>query len=111
MKKILSILLILLISSFMIACNDNPYVGKYESSDNVILELNKNNKCTMINTLYKEAVYTNGKYTLKDNNINITFDKKQTNYFGVSSLSGKFEGNRIKLKNTKGKKYYIYSKK
>lgn len=110
MKKILYVLIILIFSSFMAACNDNPYVGKYKSADNTILELNKNNNCTIINTLYKEAFYTNGKYTLKDNNINITFDKKQTNYFGVSSLSGKFEGNRIKLNNTKGNKYYIYSK-
>ena len=66
MKKILYVLIILIFSSSMAACNDNPYVGKYESTDNAIIKLNKNNNCTIINTLYKEAFYTNGKYILKD---------------------------------------------
>lgn len=110
MKKIYFILIILIFSYFMVACNDNPYVGKYKSADNTILEMNKNNKCTIINTVYKDTFYTNGKYVIKDNKVNITFNKKQTYYFGVSSLSGKFEGSRIKLYNVNAQKYDIYSK-
>jgi hypothetical protein len=112
MKRVIFIFLILIISSICLtACSENPYIGKYESSNNTILELSANNDCTIINNVYKEAFYTNGKYVIKDNKINITFENNEQNYYGVSSLNGEFEGSKIKISNSLDNKDYIYSKK
>lgn len=111
MKNISLIFIILIISSIiMTACDDNPYTGKYRCPDNTILMLSSNKNCTIIYNSYKEAFYTKGKYVIEDNNINITFDDKKPNYYGVSSLKGKFEGSRIKIYNSSQSKYSTYSK-
>ena len=110
MKKIFYILLIMTISICMAACGEDPYTGKYQSSDNTILILNANNNCTIINNVYKEAFYIKGKYVIENNNINITFDSKQGNYYGLSKLKGKFEGSRIQIYDSLGSKYCIFSK-
>jgi len=95
----------------MTACSKNSYTGQYEALNNTILELGLNNNCTIINNVYKEAFYTNGKYVIKDNKINITFENNELNYYGVSSLNGKFEGSEIKIYNSLDNKEYSYSKK
>lgn len=110
MKKIFFIMLILTITISMTACNNNPYIGQYISSDNTILKLDSNDSCTIIRNLYKEAFYSKGKYVIKDNNIVITFDKNDSNYYGISSLKGKFEGSRIELYNSSDNEHYIYDK-
>src|SRR5471030_438486 len=103
MKKVIYIFLFLTISSIcMTACSKNSYTGQYEALNNTILELGLNNNCTIINNVYKEAFYTNGKYVIKDNKLN---------YYGVSSLNGKFEGSEIKIYNSLDNKEYSYSKK
>ena len=112
MKKIVYIFLILMFGSICLtSCSKNPYIGKYESTNNTILELNSNNDCTIINNVYKEAFYTTGKYVIEDNKINITFNKDEPNYCGVSSLNGEVEGSEIKISNCLDNKDYIYSKK
>jgi hypothetical protein len=110
MKKLYFIILIFTISIYMAACDQNPYVGQYKSPDNTVLILSSNNDCTIIYNLYKEAFYTEGKYTINDNNINITLASNETNYYGISSLKGKFEGNSIKIYNSSVKQYNTYSK-
>lgn len=112
MKKMIYIFVILIISSICLtACSKNSYIGKYDSTNNTILELNSNNDCTIINNAYKEAFYTNGKYVIEDNKINITFDKDEPNYYGASSLNGEVKGSEIKISNCLDNKDYIYSKK
>ena len=111
MKKAIYIFLILAISSICItARSENPYTGKYENTNNTILELDSNNNCTIINTMYKEAFYTYGKYSIEDNKINITIRDDEANYYGVSSLNGKFEGSNIKIFDSLNNKEYTYSK-
>lgn len=111
MKKILILLLALLISSICLtACEENPYIGKYQSSNNTILILSSNNNCTIINNLYKASFYTKGKYVIENNNINITFDNNGSNYYGVSSLKGNFEGSKIQFCNSPESLYSIFSK-
>lgn len=111
MKKLIYILLFISISSFgFTACSEDPYIGKYQASNSSILVLGGNNSCTIINNSYKEAFYTEGKYVIKDNDINITFNTKETNYYGVPVLKGKFIGNSIKLNDSLCSKTYIYSK-
>ena len=112
MKKVIYIFLILTISSIcIIACSENPYIGKYEASNNTVLELDLNDNCTIINTMYKEAFYTYGKYSIEDNKINITIRDDEPNYYGVLGLNGKFEGSNIKIFDSLNNKEYIYSKK
>jgi len=111
MKRLFFILLILIIGSIsMKTYNENPYIGKYQSSNNTTLMLSSNNNCTMIDNLYKGVLYTKGKYVIDNNNINITFDSNEPIYYDVSILTGNFEGSRIKIYNSSEKKYYIYSK-
>ena len=112
MKKMIFIFVFFIVSSIcMTSCSENPYTGKYESSNNTVLELSSNNNCTIINNVYKEAFYTNGKYVVKGNKINITLRNDKPNYYGVSSLNGNFEGSDIKILNCLDGKYYIYLKK
>lgn len=97
MKKIAAFLsLILVVILFVTAHSSNPYTGKYGSNDNVILKLEKNNKCEIIKDEYKDAFYFDGKYTIKDNKVKITFNKGQ-NYYGITGIEGKAEGNKITL--------------
>lgn len=98
MKKILYILLVFIMSSiFITGCNNDPYSGKYKTSDNTILELSSNGKCKIINNFYKEVFYTYGEYTIKDNEIKITFDKDKQNYLRVEGLNGKVKGSNIEF--------------
>lgn len=112
MKKILSILLVFIISSiFIVSCNNDPYIGKYKTSNNTILELSSNGKCQVINNVYKDVFYTYGKYTIKDNEIEITFEKDEENYLRVEGLKGKVKGSNIEFYNYLGQgKECIYSK-
>lgn len=112
MKKIVSILLFfIMISIFITGCNNDPYSGKYKTSDNTILELSSNGKCKVIKNLYKDVFYTYGEYTIKDNEIEITFDKDKQNYLNVESLKGKVKGSNIEFYDyiQKGKES-VYSK-
>lgn len=74
----------------------NSYMGKYISRYNTILELSQNNNCTIINTVYKDAFYSEGKYTVDNNIIIITFNKNKSDYYR-GNLQGKVEGSRIKF--------------
>jgi hypothetical protein len=86
----------------------NPYTGKYESQSNMILELDNNNKCTIVKPLYKDAFYTAGKYTVdNDNNIKITFTDNDTNYFGKPFIEGKVEGSKIEFTSDGGNSIFL----
>ena len=55
MKKAIYIFLILAISSICICIkvrSENPYTGKYENTNNTILELGSDNNCTIIKTYF-----------------------------------------------------------
>lgn len=110
MKKIIFIFAILVFVFFITSCSDTPYSGQYISSNNMILKLDSNNNCTIINSVYKEAFFTKGKYIVNNGNIDITFDDKKSNSYGISSLKGKIEGSRIVLYNSYNKEYYTFSK-
>lgn len=119
MKKILFTLLFIAAGACMIiglydtkACENNPYSGQYVSqdNDNISLKLNSNNKCTFINSLYKEVFYTDGKYVIKNNHIKITLNKNGNDYSQNSKLQGVVEGSRVKLLDTSDHKYSIFLK-
>lgn len=93
---------IFIVGIFIVGCNNAPYAGKYKTSDNTILELNSDGKCTVINNLYKDVFYTYGKYTIKDNKIEITFDENKQNYMRVKSLNGEVKGSNIEFYNYLG---------
>lgn len=111
MKKKFYLLLVFTMGMFLVACQENPYSGRYEAKDNTILKLKSDNNCTIIINLYRNAFYVDGKYTIEDNNININFNDKKANYFETSTLKGKVEGGRIKLYNSAEKEYMVYYKK
>ncbi|MDR3594915.1 hypothetical protein [Clostridium sp.] len=112
MKKMLSIFLVFIMGSiFIVGCSNDPYIGRYKSSDNTILELSSNGNCTIINNLYKDVFYTYGKYSINDNEIEITFENNEENYFRVQSLKGKVKGSSIEFYNCSvDGKEWIYSK-
>ncbi|WP_234120219.1 hypothetical protein [Clostridium hydrogenum] len=117
-KVIFSIIIVVIIAAWILhglnednGYNGNPYLGRYNCvQDNTDLVLYKNNKCTMIIKSYKEAFYTSGKYVIRDNRIEVNFDKKKINYYGASKLKGKFEGDRIKLYNIDDKENLTFMK-
>lgn len=115
MKKINFILLLMLCGFIITICVSknpykNPYTGKYLSKNDTILKLEPNTDCTIIQNLYKEAFYTNGKYVIKDNNITITFSNNEQNYYGASTLRGKVEGSKITLYDKLDDKHHIFLK-
>ncbi|MVX66604.1 hypothetical protein [Clostridium chromiireducens] len=112
MKKMLSVFLIFIMSSiFIVGCSNDPYIGRYRSSDNTILELNSNGNCTIINNFYKDVFYTYAKYSIEDNEIEIVFENNEQNYFRTKSLKGKVKGSNIEFYNYSSvKEEDIYSK-
>ena len=88
MKRVFFMFIVFTMSVFIIGCDNDPYVGKYKTSNNMILDLSLNGNCKIINNFYKEAFYTNGRHTIKDNEIEITYNNKQ-NYLRVECLKGK----------------------
>lgn len=114
MKKVVIIMLIAL-SAFCVYSiynnsNNNPYIGKYKSENNTIIYLEKNNACTMIINDYKVAFHAEGKYTVNNNNINITFDKNKSDVYGNVNLKGKFEGSRMTIYKSEESKECVYLK-
>lgn len=115
MKKIILVILMLtgiiyvVISTKTNYDSNSCYIGKYQCPENnVILVLGKDNNYTIINNLYRDAIYVKGKYVIKNNSVelmkgsyNITNDKK--NY-----LNGSFEGNKITFYDFYGKKSVFY---
>lgn len=99
-----------IISIYLKSYNTNPYTGSYKSAGNNIILLSSNNKCTIINSSYKEAFYIKCKYVVKNNNIKIMFDSDKENYYEVSSLKGEFQGSRIKIYNPIESNYCYYIK-
>ncbi|MFW2487886.1 hypothetical protein [Clostridium chromiireducens] len=112
MKKIVSILLFfIMINIFISGSTNDPYSGKYKTSDNTILELTSNGRCKVIDNFYKDVFYTYGEYTIEDNEIKITFDKDKRNYLNVESLKGKVKGSSIEFYDyTQDGKEWVYSK-
>ncbi|SMC23504.1 hypothetical protein SAMN02745134_01940 [Clostridium acidisoli DSM 12555] len=111
MKKIFFVLAtLIIISIYLKSYNTNPYAGSYKSASNNIILLSSNNKCTIINSSYKEAFYIKCKYVVKNNNIKIMFDSDKENYYEVSSLKGEFQGSRIKIYNPIESNYCYYMK-
>lgn len=115
MKRLAFVIIFILFTIYATGCSlygyNNPYKGVYVSSNSTILKLKGNNRCEMVINLYKNAFYADGKYTVKDNNISIIFDKNQVSYYGIRYLSGKFEGDRLSIYFAPQKKYYVYIKK
>nr|WP_207715107.1 hypothetical protein [Clostridium beijerinckii] len=100
-----------IMSIFISGCDNDPYAGKYKTPNNVILELSSNGNCKIINNFYKEVFYTYGRYTINDNEIEITFDKNKENYLRVEYLKGKVKGSNIEFYNYLGQgKECVYSK-
>lgn len=104
MKKIFFVILVFIITVSIIAgYNNDPYAGKYKTSDNTILELNSaDGSCKVINNFYKDVFYTYGKYTINHNKIEITFDNDKQNYLRVEGLEGEVKGSNIEFYNYLG---------
>lgn len=101
MKKLIFVVVIVIIIVFSVGVKknsytENSYVGKYVSQNNVILELDKNNNCTIINTIYKDDFYSYGIYVINNNNIKITISNK-ADYYGRSPMDGKIYGSKIQF--------------
>ena len=104
MKKLIFAVLIvtgvvLVVGSRANPYTENSYSGKYVSKYNTILELDKNDNCTIINTVYKDAFYSKGTYVVDNNEIKITFNKNKSDYYR-GTLEGKVQGSKIKFADT-----------
>lgn len=108
-KKIF-ILIIFMLFIFVefIYHTDDPYTGKYDTNGNITLELKRNGKCTLEANSYKNVFYTEGRYSIKDNNITIDIPKSECSYFGGTSIKGKFQGNRLEIYDFIQKRNYDY---
>jgi len=101
MKKLIFLILIVITIVLAKGFGENSYTkglytGKYVSKCNTILELRKNDNCTIINTVYKDAFYSEGTYVVDNNNIKITFNKNKSDYY-KGTLEGKVDGSTIKF--------------
>ncbi|AQR93641.1 MULTISPECIES: hypothetical protein [Clostridium] len=111
MKRIFFLFTFFIMGISIVGCDNDPYAGKYKTFNNTILELSSNGRCKMINNFYKESFYTYGKYTINNNELEITFDKDKENYLRVESLKGKVKGCNIEFYDYLGKgKECTYSK-
>lgn len=111
MKKIFLPFICVIMLVCIVDFDNDPYAGKYKTANNIILELNSNGDCKIIDNLYKEVFYTYGKYDIKDNEIEIHINDDKENYIGVKSLKGKVKGSNIEFDDylEKGNKI-VYSK-
>ncbi|WP_026883773.1 hypothetical protein [Clostridium akagii] len=101
MKKLIYVLVIVITIVFLVGLEKNSYTensyrGKYVSQNNVILELDENNNCTIINTIYKDDFYSYGIYAVKDNTIKITMNNN-ADYYGRTPIEGKVYGSKIEF--------------
>lgn len=115
MKKTFFIILILIgiiyvgISTKTNYDSNNSYIGKYECPENnVILILGKSNNYTIINNLYRDAVYVKGKYSVKNNNIQLMTTSYNMNSDKKDYLKGSFQINKITFYNFYGKQSVFY---
>ena len=110
MKKIIVIFVIILGVSFCyIHVKKDGYVGTYVAANNMIIQLKRDNTCAIINNLYKDSFITYGRYTIKDNKLNMKLEKGSDNYLLLKSINGEFKGSNIKLyypENKKGSTFY-----
>ncbi|ADK16977.1 MULTISPECIES: hypothetical protein [Clostridium] len=103
MKKMGVIILCIIIVVFIVVFvkkdnNKYPYIGKYQCpQNNTILILDKNNNYTIINNLYREAVYTKGKYSIENNNMKLMLKKGETVSYPKEYIEGKIKGDRIEF--------------
>lgn len=117
MKKVIFTALVVLIIGCVLGfekCqyNGDPYIGKYECPKyRTILILSKDNKFTIIDNLYKEAFCINGKYSIKDNNIELIVDKDRVNNCEKAYFKGKVKGSRIELNGLHKNDTIVYFKK
>lgn len=101
MKKQILIALLGLTVISITACSQNPYSGTYacKGNDNLILKLNSNNTCNLINTFYKNSEIVKGNYKINNNNIEINFAEKSGLDFYDKVMKGTVEGENIEIKN------------
>ncbi|MBV4415460.1 hypothetical protein [Clostridium tyrobutyricum] len=103
MKKIpIIILFIVVIMCILIflkkGYSTDPYIGKYECpQNNLILILSKNNNFTVIDSLYKDALYIKGKYSIKNNNIKLILNENNSGSYRKLYFNGKIEGRKIQF--------------
>lgn len=98
MKKFIVIFVIILGVIFCcIHVRRDGYVGTYVDANNMVIQLKNNNRCAIINNLYKDSFITYGSYTIKDNKLNMKLEKNSENYLLLKSIKGEFKGSNIKL--------------
>jgi hypothetical protein len=114
MKGLTSAIIIIAILVFLLlgASQVSPYSGKYscEVNNNITLELNKNNKFILINTLGKNAEYAYGEYSVKDNEILLIPNNDYSYFYGNKNIKGKVEGTRISFLDFTNKNNLIFNK-
>lgn len=97
MKKILSILILVLIIISLSSCTYNPYTGiySYKGNTNITLKLNDDNSFILVDNLDKDSEYFEGSYSINDNIISLKFNGRNSAKIFSGISHGKFKGSEI----------------
>ena len=114
MKGLTSAIIIIAILVFLLLGDSliSPYSGKYscEVNNNITLDLKKNNKFVLINTLGKNSEYIYGEYSVNDNEIKLIPNNDYSYFFGDKNIKGKVEGTRISFLDFANRNNLIFNK-
>lgn len=99
MKILTSAIIVIVILVFLLLGDSHasPYSGKYfcESNNNVILELEKNDKFILIGMFGKNTESVYGKYSVEDNKITLISNNDNPYFYGNKYIKGNIDGSRI----------------
>lgn len=93
---LLTAIVMLWVNFASIACSSNLYSGTYTCDENsrLILKLRGDYTFELINSFGKNSECNDGKYSVKDNNIILEFNK-EPNIYSFKNLSGKVQGSKL----------------
>ena len=106
LKKLLKPTLVIIILLALILPierkSNNPYLGKYcyDGNTNITIELKDNNSFVLSQAFGKGDECLAGKYSVKDNNIQLNFNNKSYDAIYKNLLTGKINGSVIYLKDS-----------
>lgn len=99
MKGLTSAIIVTAILVFLLLGDSHayPYSGKYfcESNNNLILELERNNKFILIDMFGKNTENVYGRYSIEDNQITLMSNNDNPYFYGNKHMKGKIDGSRI----------------
>ncbi|MBL4935600.1 hypothetical protein JK636_07495 [Clostridium sp. YIM B02515] len=105
MKRFIAFLVFVILLIYLFAGNNTgSYSGIYDFKENpnITLKVNDNDTFTLYSNIGKTSELVRGKYTVKDNNIELVPSKDNIDKYTFLPLQGNIEGSSIKVPTLKG---------